>query len=503
MTSQYQPTLEEVRKLTGQGNIVAIHRELPADLETPVSIYLKLQSGGQSPSFLLESVEKGEQVGRYSFIGVNHPLTVSAMGDQITIGAAGGAILEEKQGDPLMIVKELMAGRQSVPLPGLPLFNGGVVGYFGYDLVRYMERLPATAERTLDVPDLVLLFTDNLVVFDHVRHKLMVIANMRMENDLRAAYADSIARIDNIIAQLHQPLVPPQPKVCVSNADWKSNFTQAEFEENVRRSKEYIAAGDIFQVVISQRLRRKTEADPFTIYRALRMLNPSPYMYFLDFSGVAGIEGETVRIIGASPEMHVRLENGMAYLHPIAGTRWRGKTEEEDNQLADDLLNDPKERAEHVMLVDLGRNDLGRVCEYGTVNVPTMMAVERYSHVMHIVSDVRGKVQPNQDAYSLLQASFPAGTVSGAPKVRAMEIIEELEGVQRGPYAGAVGYIDYDGNMDTCITIRTITMKGNTCYLQAGGGLVADSDPTYEFNESMNKMKALSVAVANAEAGLR
>jgi len=502
MASQYKPTLEEVRTLAGQGNIIAIHRELPADLETPVSVYLKLQSGGQSPSFLLESVEKGEQVGRYSFIGVNHPLTVSAIGDRVTIGAAGGAVLEEQQGDPLAIVKELMAGRQSVHQSGLPLFNGGVVGYFGYDLVRFMEDLPTTAERTLDIPDMVLLFTDNLVVFDHVRHKLLVIANMRVEEDLRASYADAIARIDTIIAKLNQPLVPPQPAVYKSDEPWTSNFTQPEFEENVRKAKEYIAAGDIFQVVVSQRLSRPTEADPFTIYRALRMLNPSPYMFFLDFSGVAGIEGDTVRIIGASPEMHVRLENEMAYLHPIAGTRWRGKTQEEDDQLAADLLNDPKERAEHVMLVDLGRNDLGRVCNYGTVNVPTMMTIERYSHVMHIVSDVRGQIQPEQDAYSLLRATFPAGTVSGAPKVRAMEIIEELEGVRRGAYAGAVGYIDYDGNMDTCITIRTITMQGDVCHLQAGGGLVADSDPTYEFTESMNKMKALSVAVANAEAGL-
>lgn len=502
MAPQYKPTLDEVRSFDGQGNIIAIHRELPADLETPVSVYLKLQSGGQSPSFLLESVEKGEQVGRYSFIGVDHPLTVSAIGDHVVIGGAGGAVLEEQNGDPLTVVKELMAGRKSVRLPGLPLFNGGVVGYFGYDLVRFMERLPETAERTLEIPDMVLLFTDNLVVFDHVQHKLIVIANMRMEDDLRGAYADAVARVDSIIARLSQPLVPPQPEIIKSDEPWISNFTQAEFEENVRKAKEYITAGDIFQVVVSQRLSRPTEADPFTIYRALRMLNPSPYMFFLDFSGVAGVDGDTVRIIGASPEMHVRLEDDIAYLHPIAGTRWRGKTEEEDNQLADDLLNDPKERAEHVMLVDLGRNDLGRVCEYGSVNVPTMMAIERYSHVMHIVSDVRGKVQPDQDAYSLLRATFPAGTVSGAPKVRAMEIIEELEGMRRGAYAGAVGYIDYDGNMDTCITIRTITMQGNVCHLQAGGGLVADSDPTYEFNESMNKMKALSVAVANAEAGL-
>ncbi|MCE7985333.1 MAG: anthranilate synthase component I [Caldilinea sp. CFX5] len=503
MPPLYKPSLEDLRTLAKEGGMIAVHRELPADLETPVSVYLKLtQQAATTPSFLLESVERGEQVGRYSFIGVDSPMTMTALGDQVTIGGAGGAVLETVQGDPLTIVKELMAGRHSVRMPGLPRFNGGVVGYFGYDLVRFMERLPATATRTLDVPDMVLLMTDNLVVFDHVRHKLIVIANMRSEGNLRAGYADAIARIDSIISRLNQPLVPPQPKVCTNGEPWRSNFVQAAFEENVRKAKEYIAAGDIFQVVLSQRLSRPTDAEPFTIYRALRMLNPSPYMFFLDFTGVAGIAGEPVHIIGSSPEMHVRLEDSTAFLHPIAGTRWRGKTQAEDDQLAKDLLEDPKERAEHVMLVDLGRNDLGRVCEYGSVRVPTMMTIERYSHVMHIVSDVRGQVNPEHDAYSLLRATFPAGTVSGAPKVRAMEIIEELEGVRRGPYAGAVGYIDYDGNMDTCITIRTITMKGKVCNLQAGGGIVADSDPTYEFNESMNKMKALSVAVQQAEEGL-
>ncbi len=279
-------------------------------------------------------------------------------------------------------------------------------------------------------------------------------------------------------------------------------MTQAEYEAIVRQAKEYIACGDIFQVVLSQRLSRHTDADPFTIYRALRMLNPSPYMFFLEFKGVAGIGPEPLRLIGSSPEMHVRLEDGWGYLHPIAGTRWRGKTEAEDAALADDLLADPKERAEHVMLVDLGRNDLGRVSEYGSVNVPVMMAVERYSHVMHIVSDVRGKIRPEHDALSLLRATFPAGTLSGAPKIRAMEIIEELEGMRRGIYGGAVGYIDYDGAMDTCIAIRTMVMTGQTCHLQAGAGIVADSDPAYEFEESMNKLKALAVAVEQAERGL-
>jgi anthranilate synthase component 1 len=502
MAPQYKPTLEEVRTLASQGNLIPIYRELPADLETPVSVYLKLRNGG--PSFLLESVEKGEQVGRYSFLGVHPPMTVTAQGDKVMVGAAGGSVLEETSGDPLTVVKEIMASRRPVRLPGLPRFIGGAVGYFGYDLVRFMERLPETAGHDLQVPDMMLLFTDNLVVFDHVRHKLLIIANMRVEEDLRAAYADAVARIDKIIADLRQPLTPPPAYECSSGAEWRSNFSQAEHEANVRAAKEYIAAGDIFQVVLSQRLSRETDADPFTIYRALRMLNPSPYMYFLDFNGVAGgaPTGDPIRVIGSSPEMHVMLEDRYAYLHPIAGTRWRGKSEEEDNALAAELLADPKERAEHVMLVDLGRNDLGRVCEYGTVTVPTMMNVERYSHVMHIVSDVRGRVKPNHDAFSLLRATFPAGTVSGAPKVRAMEIIEELEGTRRGLYAGAVGYIGYDGTMDTCITIRTIVMQGKTCHLQAGGGIVADSDPTAEYYESLNKAKALSSAVAEAEKGL-
>lgn len=506
MAATYKPTLDEVRDLAQQGTIIPIYRELPADLETPVSVYLKLcgqgSSNGRGPSFLLESVEKGEQLGRYSFIGVHAPLTITAHGDQVTIGAAGGAVLEQRQGDPLRIVEELMAPRKPAPVAGLPRFNGGVVGYFGYDLVRFMERLPATARTDLHVPDMALMMADNLVVFDHVRHRLLVIANLRVEADLRGAYADAVARIEHIIADLRRPLTPPISQELPAGEAWRSNFTQAEYEAMVLAAKEYIAAGDIFQVVLSQRLSRRTEADPFTIYRALRMLNPSPYMFFLDFQGVAGIGDAPLRLIGSSPEMHVRLEDGYAHLHPIAGTRWRGKSEEEDAALAADLLADPKERAEHVMLVDLGRNDLGRVCEYGSVTVPVMMTVEKYSHVMHIVSDVRGKVRPEHNAFSLLRATFPAGTLSGAPKIRAMEIIEELEGVRRGVYAGAVGYVDNYGAMDTCIAIRTIVMQGDTCHLQAGAGIVADSDPTYEFNESMNKLKALAVAVEHAEKGL-
>lgn len=508
----YHPSLEEVTELAASGNTIPVFRELPADLETPVSVYLKLRNGG--PSFLLESVVKGEQVGRYSFIGVRPPLTLCAQGDQLVVGDADGSVLERRKDDPFAVVREMLAERTPVEVPGLPRFSGGAVGYFGYDTVRFVEKLPTTARRKLAIPDMLLLFSDNLVVFDHVQQKLLVIANMQIQEggqsddqQVRTAYTDAVGRIDTIVSDLRQPLTRPEHTPVERGADWQSNFKQDDYEKIVRSAKEYIAAGDIFQVVPSQRLSRETNAEPFSIYRALRMLNPSPYMYFLDFGGVAGLSEtagseEPLWIIGSSPEMHVRLEDGQAYLHPIAGTRWRGESASEDDALAEGLLNDPKERAEHVMLVDLGRNDLGRVCEYGTVNVPEMMVIERYSHVMHIVSDVQGRLAQGHDAISLLKATFPAGTVSGAPKVRAMEIIEELEGVRRGLYAGAVGYIDYDGTMDTCIAIRTIVMQGKTCYLQAGGGIVADSDPTYEWEETLNKARALSAAVRRAEEGL-
>ena len=504
----YKPTLDQVRSLADRGNLIPVTRELPADLETPVSVYLKLRDG--SPSFLLESVEKGEQLGRYSFIGVQAPMSLTARGSQVTTKGAGGAVLEQHDfDDPLDAVAEALARRSPIDVPGLPRFTGGAVGYLSYDWVRFVERLPETASDDLDLPTFVFLLADNLVIFDHVRHKLIVLANCRLEGDLTAAYADAIARIDQIVARLRKPLVVPETPNVLSDAPWQSNFDEERFEGMVLEAKEHIAAGDIFQVVLSQRLTRQTEADPFTIYRALRMTNPSPYMYFLELPG-DGADGEPtstepserIRVIGSSPEMHVRLEDGKAQLHPIAGTRWRGASPEEDARLAADLMEDPKERAEHVMLVDLGRNDLGRVSEYGSVRVPALMTVERYSHVMHIVSDVQSDVRPEFDAFDLLRATFPAGTVSGAPKVRAMEIIEELEGTRRGPYAGCVGYIGYDGAMDTCITIRTVVMRGKTCYLQAGGGNVADSDPTYEWNETLNKARALAVAVEVAERGL-
>ncbi len=496
----YKPTLDQVRSLAGQGNLIPIYRELPADLETPVSVYLKLRDG--SPSFLLESVEKGEQMGRYSFIGVQAPLALIARAAQVSLRGAGGAVLETRSaGDPLSVVEDFVHQRTPIHVDGLPRFIGGAVGYLSYDWVRFVERLPATASDDLDLPDFVFLLADNLVIFDHVRHRLLVLANCRLEGDATAAYADAIARIDQLVARLRRPLTVPETPNVLGDTEWQSNFTQQRFEERVLQAKEHIAAGDIFQVVLSQRLTRQSAADPFTIYRALRMTNPSPYMYFLELPS-DDASGQPLRLIGSSPEIHVRLEDGQALLRPIAGTRWRGATSEEDARLAVELLADPKERAEHVMLVDLGRNDLGRVCEYGSVHTPTLLAVERYSHVMHIVSDVQGTLRPEFDAFDLLRATFPAGTVSGAPKVRAMEIIEALEGTRRGPYAGCVGYIGYDGNMDTCITIRTVVMRGNTCTLQAGAGIVADSDPAYEWRETLNKARALAVAVEVAERGL-
>jgi anthranilate synthase component 1 len=385
-----------------------------------------------------------------------------------------------------------------VDMPGLPRFNGGAVGYLGYDEVRFFEKLPETAEHVLDIPDAIFLLADTLVVFDHARHRLIILANAHVGDDVEASYIDAIQRVERVSEKLLRPLpaIPHSRWRSATNGATSSNMSPARYEEIVRQAKEYIAAGDIFQVVLSQRFSRKSSAHPFAIYRALRMLNPSPYMFYFDFGEI------DLQVIGASPEMHVRLEDGVASVRPIAGTRRRGETLDQDLALEQELLADPKERAEHVMLVDLGRNDIGRVCEYGTVQVRDFMTIERYSHVMHIVSHVEGRVRPGMDAFDLMRATFPAGTVSGAPKVRAMEIIEELEGQRRGLYAGAVGYFSYDGSMDTCIAIRTMLVHGEQVYVQAGAGIVADSDPASEHQECVNKARALLVAVDKAEQGL-
>jgi anthranilate synthase component 1 len=501
----YQPTLDQIEQLSENGNLIPIYRELPADLETPVSVYLKLQDEG--PSFLLESVTGGESVARYSFIGVRPRALLSAVGDSVFVGGNGHehTVPLADDLDPLAVLKAEMASLTPVQLPDLPRFSGGAVGFLSYDAVRRFERLPTTAGGHLDLPEAAFMLADTLIAFDHARQRLLIIANARLEGDTRAAYRRATARIDEIVARLRAPVSQPFPTYAPAGPDanatsftsnatsFTSNFSQDQFEAIVREAKEYIAAGDIFQVVLSQRLSGRTSAHPFAIYRALRRLNPSPYMVFMRFPG--GLGAPPLHVIAASPEMHVRLENGVAEVRPIAGTRPRGDSPTEDAALADELLADEKERAEHVMLVDLGRNDLGRVCEYGSVRVEEMMIIERYSHVMHIVSDVRGRLQAERDAFDLLRATFPAGTVSGAPKVRAMEIIEGLEGTRRGLYAGAIGYVGYDGAMDSCITIRTIVMQGDTVHIQAGAGIVADSDPTREYHETLNKARALADAV--------
>ncbi len=496
----YKPTLAEVEQLANRGNLIPIYRELPADLETPVGVYLKLQDEG--PSFLLESITGGEEVARYSFIGVRPRSLLSAAHDRVIISGNGRdrVVPLTADTDPLTILKDEMADLTPVSHADLPRFSGGAVGFLSYDAVRRFERLPCTATDDLNLPEAAFMLTDSLVVFDHARQRLLIIANARLEGDTAAAYRRATARIDEITARLRAPIpaaVETEMTKSKDSAQFTSNFSQGQFEEIVTRAKEYIAAGDIFQVVLSQRLSGRTDAQPFSIYRALRSVNPSPYMVFMRFPG--GLGTPPLHVIAASPEMHVRLENGIAEVRPIAGTRPRGKTPAEDAALAEELLADEKERAEHVMLVDLGRNDLGRVCDYGTVHVEERMVIERYSHVMHIVSDVRGKLHEGRDAFDLLRATFPAGTVSGAPKVRAMEIIEELERTRRGLYAGAVCYVGYDGNMDSCITIRTIVMQGDTAYIQAGAGIVADSDPAREYEETLNKARALSESVRIAE----
>lgn len=502
----YHPSLAGFRELAdGPANLIPVYREFAADLETPVSVYLKLMTE-RSPSFLLESVEGGEQVGRYSFVGVNPRGMVGLHGRDVTISTLDGDRVETLADgrDVLDVLRDELARFVPADVPGLPRFNGGAVGYLGYDVVRFFERLPETATAVLDIPDAIFLLADTLVVFDHARHKLIILAQAQIADDAdpEAAYVDAIQRIERVSEKLLRPLpAVPTTRWSVSHhghglGEIVSNLQQAEYEAMVRQAKEHIAAGDIFQVVLSQRFSRRTTAHPFAIYRALRMLNPSPYMFYFDFGAY------DLQVVGASPEIHVRLEDGVATVRPIAGTRPRGANPAEDAVLEADLLADPKERAEHVMLVDLGRNDIGRVSKYGTVRVSDLMTVERYSHVMHIVSHVTGEINDGMDAYDLMRATFPAGTVSGAPKVRAMEIIEELEGQRRGLYAGAVGYFSYDGSSDTCIAIRTMVVKDDAVYVQAGAGIVADSDPTSEYFECANKARALLVAVDTAEQGL-
>ncbi|MEP0804892.1 MAG: anthranilate synthase component I [Chloroflexota bacterium] len=465
-----------------------IIHEISADLETPISVYMKLR--GETPSFLLESVEGGERIARYSFIGVQPKAQYVIRGNEIEIKQNYQSPITTYSDDPTSFLQREMSRFNFKSQPGAPRFIGGLVGFLGFESVRFFEPTLGSKMKRAAIPDGIFLLADTVVAFDHARRSLSLIANV-LDGDVESANR----KLDEIEARIHAPLPPSQPRE-IRHSKTRSNMTQGRFEDMVRDAREFIAAGDIFQVVLSQRFTRETNVEPFDVYRAVRRLNPSPYMFFFDFGMV---DGAPLFLVGSSPEMFVRLEGRTASLRPIAGTRPRGADSTADAALAEELLADPKERAEHVMLVDLGRNDLGRVCEYGTVRVSDFFTIEKYSHVMHIVSHVEGKLRPELTAFDLVRASFPAGTVSGAPKVRALEIISELEPDARGAYAGMVGYFGFDGNMDTCLALRTMVARGNTFSVQAGAGIVADSNPSTEFQETVNKASAMLKAIEIAE----
>ncbi|MDO8446053.1 MAG: anthranilate synthase component I [Deltaproteobacteria bacterium] len=486
----YFPSLEQFREKAKEGNLIPVYKEIMADMETPVTAFLKIDTGNYS--FLLESVEGGEKWARYSFLGSNPSIIFKCKGSKITISR--DSVTESfESGDPLSELKKLLEVYRPVNLPELPRFYGGAVGFLGYDMVRFFEDIGNRADDTLQTDDAVFAITDTILIFDNLKHRIKVVSNAHIDGDVDSAYMAATARIDAIIERLKAPF-PAREQKEGGMASILPEIPKEAFLEMVNNAKDYIKAGDIIQVVLSQRFKAELKADPFNIYRALKLINPSPYMYYLKL--------DDLKIIGTSPEILVRVEGGNVEVRPIAGTRPRGKTDEEDKALEKELLADPKERAEHIMLVDLGRNDIGRVSEVGSIHVTELMTVERYSHVMHIVSNVRGRLKGGIDNFEVLRATFPAGTVSGAPKVRAMEIIEELETSRRGPYAGCLGYVSFSGNMDMCITIRTMFIKGDTIYMQAGAGIVADSDPPSEYQETVNKATALFKAVEMASRGL-
>ena len=490
------PSELEFAKLAKQGNVIPVYGELPADLETPVSAFLKLDDGRFS--FLLESVAGTEKVARFSFLGARPQQLITAAGRHVERSTlSGGRVVRVKRyetpDDPLAEVERLLQAFRFVPVAGLPRFCGGLVGYFGYNVVRYLERLPTHRVDDLRVPDLMLMLTDTMAIFDHAQHKLLLVANAHLGGEPpRAAYRRAVRAVEAMAARLRGRLPAPrrhQP----AHRTVRSNVSRSEFSAMVARAKAAIRAGDIIQVVLSQRLERELGCDPLDVYRALRTRNPSPYMFLLRFGDLA--------LVGASPEMLVRCEDGCLETRPIAGTRPRGADDHEDERLSQQLRASVKERAEHLMLVDLGRNDLGRVARVGSVTTPELMVVEKYSHVLHLVSGVTARLRPGKTAFDVLRATFPAGTVTGAPKVRAMEIIATLERYDRGPYAGAVGYLDFSGNLDTCITIRTLLIKDGRAYIQAGAGIVADSQPAREYQETLNKARAMLQAIEIAEAG--
>lgn len=484
--AMYYPSLQEVRALaaSSEGNLVPIYRSINADLETPVSAYLKVARGPYS--YLLESVEGGERLGRYTFIGTE-PYKVVHTGK----GTPNGEI------DPLILVEQEMSQHKLIPVEGLPSFHGGAVGYVAYDAIRYFEpRVPPMPADPQDLPESVFMFADTLLVFDHLRHDIKVVSHAHLFGDVEKAYLEATERIDEMVDRLSQHLTLPAELQdgdfgATGSAPVESNFTIERYAEAVEKCIEYVYAGDVIQVVNSQRFSRRTDAHPFQVYRALRSVNPSPYMYYLDLDGF--------QIVGAAIETVVKVEDGIAATHPIAGTRPRGTTPGEDDANEEELKNSEKQRAEHIMLVDLGRNDIGRVSVPGTVEVTQLMEVERFSHVMHLVSHVEGRLKPELTPYDALRSCFPAGTVSGAPKIRAMEIISEIEGEKRGPYGGAVGYFSFSGNMDTALVLRTGIYKDGTMYVQAGGGVVADSVAEDEYMETRHKSGALLRAIDIAE----
>ena len=480
-----------------QGNLIPVWREFLADQETPVLAYERLhkamfREGRERGAFLLDSVEGGEHIARYSFLGVAPRAIFRAYGRRVEIEDAAGDVEVHEDVEPLSILKAHMARYRPVPDPELPRFFGGAVGYIGYDAVAQFEKVPLCERGGLDWPDMLFGITDSIIIFDHVRHSMKVVANAFVEGDAGAAYDRAVEQIEQMSAHLSTavPLYVLDARDEPAPIAYQSNTDADRFRIAVERAKEYIRAGDVIQVVLSQRFEVESSGEPLDVYRALRSVNPSPYMFCLDFGEYA--------VVGSSPEIHVRCEDERVEVRPIAGTRPRASDPVRDEELENELLADPKERAEHIMLVDLGRNDLGRVCEYGSVKTPELMVIERYSHVMHIVSDVVGKLAKGCDAYDVLRATFPAGTVSGAPKVRAMEIIAELEEARRGAYAGAVAYIGFSGNLDSCITIRTVLMEKEKSYVQAGAGIVADSNPQKEYEETQNKARGMIKALGLA-----
>lgn len=489
-----EPSLEAFVELAKRGNVVPVYTQLAADFETPLSAYLKLRDGRHS--FLLESAESTEKGGRWSIVGSQPRMVFEARDKELTIREGSNVKTVSVEDDVLAALEREMEPYRPVTHGDLPLFSGGMVGYLSYDAVRQFEpTLGSPPPDPLGVPDAMFMLADTLLVFDHRLRRVQVVANAFIDqcDTPEDAYAEACGRIASMVEILNRPLHVPALNglIQVEPEEAQSNTSQAEFEEFVRKGKEFIAAGDIFQFVPSQRFETDFNLPAVDLYRALRFVNPSPYMFILELDDFA--------LVGSSPEVHVRSIDGRIDIRPIAGTRWRGKTQEEDDALAADLLADPKERAEHLMLVDLARNDVGRIAKHASVKVDDFMIIERYSHVMHIVSNVTGQLDPSHSAYDVLRATFPAGTVSGAPKIRAMQIINSLEKHKRCAYAGAVGYFGFDGSHDSCITLRTCLLKGGKAYVQAGAGVVADSDPTYEYNETVNKAKGMLRAIALAK----